>query len=201
MLFVTVLPGALVSLVFFFFFQAEDGIRDLIVTGVQTCALPISTRAGRPALPPVSGDRSPSPTPPRCRGSGERGAVPPGPRAGAGPRERVAWYANHWRPTAVPRGRPRPASASRARRRRGRGPRPYRRCRAGGRSRRAARRPARRAPTLQAGGPPPRGGARPRRESSDGGQGPLRDATHRAPRGAAIPRPGRERRAPRGPGS
>src|SRR2546421_7702983 len=25
----------------FFFFQAEDGIRDLIVTGVQTCALPI----------------------------------------------------------------------------------------------------------------------------------------------------------------
>src|SRR2546421_7752315 len=25
-----------------FFFQAEDGIRDLIVTGVQTCALPIS---------------------------------------------------------------------------------------------------------------------------------------------------------------
>src|SRR3989440_12777568 len=28
---------------FFFFFQAEDGIRDLIVTGVQTCALPIST--------------------------------------------------------------------------------------------------------------------------------------------------------------
>src|SRR5688572_346875 len=32
-----------VSFVFvFFFFQAEDGIRDLTVTGVQTCALPIS---------------------------------------------------------------------------------------------------------------------------------------------------------------
>src|SRR2546428_4650245 len=30
-----------VYLWFFFFFQAEDGIRDLIVTGVQTCALPI----------------------------------------------------------------------------------------------------------------------------------------------------------------
>src|SRR5256886_13207011 len=29
----------------FFFFQAEDGIRDLTVTGVQTCALPISPRA------------------------------------------------------------------------------------------------------------------------------------------------------------
>src|SRR5256886_9079385 len=37
----------LVALVFyssFFFFQAEDGIRDLTVTGVQTCALPISAR-------------------------------------------------------------------------------------------------------------------------------------------------------------
>src|SRR3989449_5795410 len=28
---------------FFFFFQAEDGIRDVAVTGVQTCALPILT--------------------------------------------------------------------------------------------------------------------------------------------------------------
>src|SRR5262244_4285807 len=28
-------------LLFFFFFQAEDGIRDWSVTGVQTCALPI----------------------------------------------------------------------------------------------------------------------------------------------------------------
>src|SRR5215813_15385267 len=32
-------------LVFFFFFQAEDGIRDADVTGVQTCALPISLSA------------------------------------------------------------------------------------------------------------------------------------------------------------
>src|SRR3989475_5991006 len=31
---------------FFFFFQAEDGIRDLTVTGVQTCALPISHSSG-----------------------------------------------------------------------------------------------------------------------------------------------------------
>src|SRR5256886_6686642 len=29
-----------------FFFQAEDGIRDLTVTGVQTCALPICSAAG-----------------------------------------------------------------------------------------------------------------------------------------------------------
>src|SRR5438105_12392772 len=43
---------------FFFFFQAEDGIRDPLVTGVQTCALPISPlwawsppqRRGRHAL-------------------------------------------------------------------------------------------------------------------------------------------------------
>src|SRR6266545_5513858 len=37
-------------IVLFFFFQAEDGIRDKLVTGVQTCALPILARAfvGRP---------------------------------------------------------------------------------------------------------------------------------------------------------
>src|SRR6476660_10455134 len=32
--------------VFFFFFQAEDGIRDDLVTGVQTCALPICGGTG-----------------------------------------------------------------------------------------------------------------------------------------------------------
>src|SRR3989475_9646012 len=44
---------------FFFFFQAEDGIRDLTVTGVQTCALPISSkdRAGRKStMSPVQQD-------------------------------------------------------------------------------------------------------------------------------------------------
>src|SRR5690606_39551531 len=40
----------------FFFFQAEDGIRDFHVTGVQTCALPIS-----PSSPPSSPPPSPSP--------------------------------------------------------------------------------------------------------------------------------------------
>src|SRR5690625_7916079 len=34
----------------FFFFQAEDGIRDGHVTGVQTCALPISSRRARTVL-------------------------------------------------------------------------------------------------------------------------------------------------------
>src|SRR3712207_8180119 len=41
-----------VDFLFFFFFQAEDGIRDIGVTGVQTCALPIlrkkTTRMARP---------------------------------------------------------------------------------------------------------------------------------------------------------
>src|SRR3989441_8697279 len=36
--------------VFFFFFQAEDGIRDKLVTGVQTCALPISSPLHQEAL-------------------------------------------------------------------------------------------------------------------------------------------------------
>src|SRR3989441_7658861 len=36
---------------FFFFFQAEDGIRDKLVTGVQTCALPISRLGGQLVAP------------------------------------------------------------------------------------------------------------------------------------------------------
>src|SRR6266446_8361939 len=47
---------------FFFFFQAEDGIRDYKVTGVQTCALPISSTwrtsigsaSAAPAVPTTS---------------------------------------------------------------------------------------------------------------------------------------------------
>src|SRR5258708_30325372 len=35
-------------LCYFFFFQAEDGIRDDLVTGVQTCALPIFLSADHP---------------------------------------------------------------------------------------------------------------------------------------------------------
>src|SRR5687767_15207847 len=38
-------------LFFFFFFQAEDGIRDKLVTGVQTCALPICQRTIALSLP------------------------------------------------------------------------------------------------------------------------------------------------------
>src|SRR2546427_4360333 len=87
----------------FFFFQAEDGIRDLTVTGVQTCALPIAWRSAsaapkaplttprgfigasrassRPAVPPRKGSppfqsfpNSPAPPPP----------APPGPSPAPG---------------------------------------------------------------------------------------------------------------------
>src|SRR5256885_3239746 len=37
-----------------FFFKAEDGIRDYKVTGVQTCALPISSGPNEPAAVPVA---------------------------------------------------------------------------------------------------------------------------------------------------
>src|SRR2546430_5533680 len=61
--------------VFFFFFQAEDGIRDLTVTGVQTCALPICRWSAWSALPPCA-------CTPRTGESARRGA--PLPRRGAG---------------------------------------------------------------------------------------------------------------------
>src|SRR5256885_8387949 len=43
---VRLLPAStsIALLLHFFFFQAEDGIRDYKVTGVQTCALPISSQ-------------------------------------------------------------------------------------------------------------------------------------------------------------
>src|SRR6266576_6912637 len=72
---------------FFFFFQAEDGIRDLYVTGVQTCALPIWVpgcplqpgervlRAARfephaPGGPETVRDRSVEPHHPAAHGAG-----------------------------------------------------------------------------------------------------------------------------------
>src|SRR2546422_1780958 len=41
----------MMSMFFFFFFQAEDGIRDVAVTGVQTCALPICALGEPPGAP------------------------------------------------------------------------------------------------------------------------------------------------------
>src|SRR5206468_10070797 len=61
----------LVFVVLFFFFQAEDGIRDLIVTGVQTCALPICSFPA--PWPPPTGKNWP-PTSRRPRRSWRRSA-------------------------------------------------------------------------------------------------------------------------------
>src|SRR5690606_40632520 len=67
---------------FFFFFQAEDGIRDFHVTGVQTCALPISQNILEKAVHGVGGLRRSRPAPPRRapRPAPPRRAAPP-PRA------------------------------------------------------------------------------------------------------------------------
>src|SRR5688500_20413271 len=55
-----------------FFFQAEDGIRDYKVTGVQTCALPISRTAG----PTTTRPRSRSTTsPPQLRSAARRAST------------------------------------------------------------------------------------------------------------------------------
>src|SRR5690349_23429043 len=43
----------------FFFFQAEDGIRDLYVTGVQTCALPISASVSAPTSSRMRAEAAP----------------------------------------------------------------------------------------------------------------------------------------------
>src|SRR2546425_12474043 len=87
-------------MVFFFFFQAEDGIRDKLVTGVQTCALPISSeengrtvRSGGPfrasflrGRPALRDDRGHGGGPP---GGRQYGGGDPGGRRGGGDRERV----------------------------------------------------------------------------------------------------------------
>src|SRR5690606_40575929 len=55
--------GLSLVVIFFFFFQAEDGIRDFHVTGVQTCALPIY-----PSGHCRRADRSGSLAPTHCEG-------------------------------------------------------------------------------------------------------------------------------------
>src|SRR5436309_10301408 len=56
-------PAGPSGLEYFFFFQAEDGIRDFHVTGVQTCALPIlrSPDGKEVALSPSLPGRAPAP--------------------------------------------------------------------------------------------------------------------------------------------
>src|SRR5215216_2409812 len=89
----------------FFFFQAEDGIRDDLVTGVQTCALPIwpgARRRGRRGAGcrrrcPGPTRRPPRPRPAPGSGSGRTPCRPwPRPRPGG--------------PSAPPRPPPRPSA-------------------------------------------------------------------------------------------
>src|SRR6266496_5291078 len=87
---------------FFFFFQAEDGIRDLYVTGVQTCALPIYRAARHGAL--ELNDRGP------IAWSVAVGARYPGGDALNAPRDRAAVHGGSRR------GDPRERPACRARR-------------------------------------------------------------------------------------
>src|SRR2546427_4011514 len=117
----------LCRIVFFFFFQAEDGIRDLTVTGVQTCALPIShlgrgRECLRPGLAPDGGAMAVQAALAGRRRGGRRAAARRGaaqdrrghPGGRGGPRvQRVA--------LAPPRGRPPPPPRPPAGRRRGRG--------------------------------------------------------------------------------
>src|SRR5574342_768135 len=68
---------------FLFFFQAEDGIRDPVVTGVQTCALPIYERNMQRLHRKLEGAREVAPAP-VLEGSGEA-------RVGI-----VAYGSSHW---------------------------------------------------------------------------------------------------------
>src|SRR2546430_2903145 len=73
----------------FFFFQAEDGIRDLTVTGVQTCALPISRCLEHLGDLSVGARQTGADGPRRDRSRGRRR------RARAGARVCLADYARH----------------------------------------------------------------------------------------------------------
>src|SRR5690606_40418145 len=115
---------SVVGVVVLFFFQAEDGIRDFHVTGVQTCALPISRPAVSAAAPPRehrrkqrrprTGGGGRANRPGSARGAGgergregcgngtgpARGAGPAGPGGGAG--RSVGWVGGSPWPARTP---------------------------------------------------------------------------------------------------
>src|SRR5206468_8319200 len=67
-----------------FFFQAEDGIRALIVTGVQTCALPISLNSSKITVSPAD--------PVSTRAVARMVSEPPFSMLRAAPRKRFGGY-------------------------------------------------------------------------------------------------------------
>src|SRR2546422_4366712 len=90
---------------FFFFFQAEDGIRDVAVTGVQTCALPISSarrvpggcrrRGSRRPHRGTAGARSAARARPRARGRSRRRSSPCPQATGRGDRKSTRLNSSH----------------------------------------------------------------------------------------------------------
>src|SRR6476620_12158304 len=74
---------------FVVFFQAEDGIRDIGVTGVQTCALPISCGSGSSRASATHPTCSVSPTSPRARRRSEERRV--------GKECRSGWSPDHYK--------------------------------------------------------------------------------------------------------
>src|SRR5437016_9058899 len=107
-----VLFALLFLIFFFFFFQAEDGIRDWSVTGVQTCALPISllptiASSIRTAVPTSSERKNTQATttatnvtawPRRRPSSVEISRLPP--KCRRSPRQR--WLTTRYRPCSAP---------------------------------------------------------------------------------------------------
>src|SRR5258707_15687052 len=69
-----------------FFFQAEDGIRDIGVTGVQTCALPISSVPGTNSSAPSTSAPTSTQSTPAGPAQIERKSVAEGKRADPGGR-------------------------------------------------------------------------------------------------------------------
>src|SRR5690606_16895140 len=98
-----------------FFFQAEDGIRDFHVTGVQTCALPISYRALSPEArvhpSPTCTTNMPSTAKPRATSMPTRRSPPDPRRPRAGEGEPFAAAAGGSPPPARSAARPAEPSA------------------------------------------------------------------------------------------
>src|SRR5690606_40289835 len=80
--------GCIPVSVWYFFFQAEDGIRDFHVTGVQTCALPIWRRAPRSSSSPPRTTSSTSRRNCCARGASTRSSLSISPPERNAPRSR-----------------------------------------------------------------------------------------------------------------